>query len=671
DGKVTEVSSIWKRFQLSGFKGWVMIPKEAFTDPVPETGKQYKFVIMFEDAPTEGAKRTSDMKFSIGSIGYYTDYTGFMFEKAGEDAMSQAAIKQIGGYVDEIKALKPKTEREVLLKNKMLVHFSNLKENFNSLSSKEKIKTVKGLYDEFYGYMEDYLYGDIRKTELLMTFATMSDTHFTNTWVNERFLSALTDAKTLDPDLSAVFVLGDISNEGVSPSNPALTELDNYYNWLDSYQYKNSKGEDIPIRNVLGNHDYRGPSTEPGGKYPQGAYAPAVEMYLEREGVKTLQWDMWLNGYHFIFLNSDKYHTDDAYLSAQTIDWLDATLAENDNGQPAFVLIHQPLDRVHVMDGAKYTFAEVIARHSNAIVLSGHNHSDFGNTRIIDEGNGYFVNQPAMVNLSAQYYFVEVYEGGVIFRAREAATKSWHISSDVVVANFDRSNNVVASADSLSLSAITLNGVTAVKEKANSVSGKAVKLTAGANGGSAVIPAYASGNISNYEGFAIYAEGQNAFGVKVGGIGLKANATYYAVENGAMVEKTASDNGQIVANGWTMIPKTSFNGELVLSKATTLEAILSANQEISIDKISYYFVAEDFINEVTSPSCSFFDDDGSLISISSLAYGSEVVLPKNPTKQSTAAYDYEFAGWDLDGDGKVDELPSLLKGSFNAVAVYD
>ena len=241
DGKVTEVSSIWKRFQLSGFKGWVMIPKEAFPDPAPETGKQYKFIFMMEDAASEGAKRTSDMKMYVGSIGYYTDVTGFMFEKAGEKAMSQNVIKEIEGYISDIELLKPKSNAQITLKNKMLVYFTNLKENFNLLTAKEKIEISNNLYNDYYDYMEDYLYGDIRKTELLMTFATMSDTHFTNTWVNERFLKALEDAKTISPDLSGVFVLGDLSNEGVSPSTPALTELDNYYDWLDGFEYLNSK----------------------------------------------------------------------------------------------------------------------------------------------------------------------------------------------------------------------------------------------------------------------------------------------------------------------------------------------------------------------------------------------------------------------------------------------
>lgn len=670
DGIITEVSSIWKRFQLNGFKGWLLIPDGAYSDDNPEVGKPYNFIFMLEDEAGQGFKRTSDMKMYIGSIGYYTDYTGFLFEKIGETAMSSAAISDIEEYIADIEKLTPKSNAQVALKNKMLVHFTNLKENFNTLSTADKIEAVETLYDQYYGYMEDYLYGDIRKTDLIMTFATMSDTHFSNTWVNERFLLALQDAKSLDADLSGVFVLGDISNEGVSPTTPALTELDNYYDWLDSYVYQNSKGEDIPIRNVLGNHDLRGPSTEPGGKYPASAYEPAVEMYLEREGVDSLQWDMWLNGYHFIFLNSDKYHSDDCYLSAETLKWLDETLSENEDGRPMFVLIHQPLDRIHAMAGAEYTFEEVIARHPSAIVSSGHTHAEFGNARIIQEGEGVYINQPAMVNLTSQYYFVEVYEGGVIFRAREAATKNWLIGSDVVVANEDRSNNVVLNSKALDLAALQLTGATAVKEKANTVSGNNLVITAGAEGGTAVLPIPAHGNMANYAGYAIYMNAENAVNVAFDGASLKANATYYAVINGEAVAKTADANGKIVANGWVMIPADSLDGSVNPKAESKLTVALDANQAVAIDQVSYYFDSEDFVKAVSYPSYAFYNDDGSLIVSGSAAFGSAITAPANPVKAATPANTYSFVGWDLDGDGNADEIPAQLNGTIKAVALY-
>lgn len=676
DGEVTEKLSVWKRQQLNGFTGWVMMPLESYADPVPTKGVMYNVVIMMEDAAGENAKRTEDMEMTIGSFGYYTDYTGFLYEKAGADIMAEKTIAEIDGYIADVDALQPKNEKQTKLKNKMLVYFSNLKENFKSLSEAEQLKTAKGLYDEYYARMEEYLYGDIRKTDYIMSFALTSDTHFSNTWVNTNYLNALKDAKTLDPELAGMFVLGDISNEGVSPTDDSLTELDNYYDWLDSYAptYLNSKGEQIPIINVMGNHDVRGPSTEPSGKYPSTAYEPAVEMYLEREALAkeagSIQFDTWINGYHFIFLNSDKYHSDDAYLSQETLEWLDETLSENEDGRPMFVMIHQPVDNVRAMSGATTTFREVIARHPSAIVSSGHTHDSFSTAKVEQDGKGVFVNQPAMVQAATQYYFVEVYEGGVIYRARECATNSWVISSDVVVANEDMSNNVLFNAENFDSTTLTTTNVTASIEKADSVSGKALKLIGSVGAETVSIPVQTGGLIENYAGYALFAESDSLLKVSFAGKNLKANATYYSIVNGNYVEKTTNENGEIVADGWVVIPKDSIDGVANPSAENVFAVTVGASQTVYLDKVSYYFNAEDFLYAVTKLPCVFYNDDGSVISSGLTDFGSALNAPANPEKTATQEATYAFDGWDLDGDGIADELPASVNGAVSATAVY-
>ena len=671
DGTITEKLSVWKRQQLNGFTGWVMMPAMTYSDPAPVAGQMYQIIIMMETEAAENASRTEAMEMTIGSFGYYNDTTSFLFEKAGVEAMAKQTVKEIDGYIKDVDELKPRNDKQKKLRNEMLVHFTNLKENFATLSEADAVETAKGLYDDYYARMEEYLYGDIRQTEFIMSFAMMADTHFTTSWINTNFLNALNDAKTLDPDLSAAFILGDLSNEGVSLVDDKYTDLDNYYDWLDSYVYQNSKGEKIPIINVMGNHDVRGPSTE---NYPSGAYAPAVEMYLQREplakAANSIQFDTWINGYHFVFLNTDEYHSDYCILSAETIDWLDETLAENEDGKPIFVMMHQNVEHVQTKSDAKMTFQEVIARHPTAIVSSGHAHAEFGVGKIVQEGDGVYVNQPAMVKAATQYYFAEVYEGGVIFRAREAATKSWVISSDVTVSNDDRSSNQLFSADTFDSSTLTTTNVTASIVKADNVSGKALKLVGATATENVSVPVYAMGNIDNYAGYGVYIESETAVQLAVDGVGLKANATYYNVVNGTLTEKTTGANGEIEANGWVVLPKEAFDGDCAPSKTTTLTVSVGDTQTVYLDKVCYYFNANDFTAANSTLSYVYYNEDGTVVASGTAAFGSNLNVPENPAKAATQKETFTFVGWDMDGDKVVDELPETLKGNFSATAVY-
>lgn len=667
DGTITTVNSLWKRQQLNGFRGWVMLPKEAYTNSIPNSDGLYNFIFMIENEVEEGFYRTESMDITIGSIGYYNDYIGALYEFAGSDVLVKKINDTLDKYIAEANNLKPKNNEQTTLKNKMLVYFMNLRENFETLSTEEQLKIARELYDNYYSYMESYLYGEIRKTDYIMSFAIMSDTHFTQNWVNERFLSALEDAKTQKPELAAALVLGDISDNGVSMTDETHTELDNYYDWLDSYEYKNASGEDIPIINVLGNHDVRGHHKE---GYPETSYQPAIDMYLEREDVDSIQFDKWINGYHFIFLNTDKYHSDDCYLSAETIEWLDETLSENEDGRPIFVMVHQPLGKVHTMSGAKMTFEEVIAKHPSAIVSSGHEHAAFGNAKIIQEGNGTHINQPAMVNVAAQYYIVEVYEGGVIYRAREASTNSWIIGSDVVVANEDMSNNIVFNSKNFDIDNLVNTNLTASIVSYDGVSGSALKIEGNENGGEAILSISSNGNNDKYAGYAFYIKTDTPLSLSLDGKSLKSGSIYYNVINGTLVENKIDVNGEIEGNGWIVIPKDSIDETVYPTKNTKLGIKVDEGQIVYLDQVSYYFNIEDFVENVSNLSYTFYNGDSTVLS-KKVEYGSILVAPDSVTKEPTSKYTYQFVGWDIDDDGNVDELPDVIKGNIVAYAVYE
>lgn len=671
NGDIYDVNSIWKRQELNGFRGWVLMPMEAYDDSIPNDNGLYNFIFMIENELSEGFFRTEDIEITIGSIGYYTDYTSVLYEFAGTDAMEAKTITDLENYINEAYALKPKNADQTRIKNEMLVYFSNYREHFEDLSVSDQIEITKELYNNYYAFMEDYLYGEIRKTDLIMSFALMSDTHFTQKWNNERFQLALEDAKAQKPDLSAAIVLGDLSDNGVSATNEEHTELDNYYEWIDSYEYKDINGNQIPIYNVMGNHDVRGHYTL---NYPESSYQPAIDMYLEREKLakeaNSIQFDTWINGYHFIFLNTDKYHSDDCYLNADTINWLDETLSENEDGRPIFVMVHQPKDKVHVMEGASMTFEEVIAKHPSAIVSSGHEHAPFGNAKITQEGNGVFINQPAMVNVAAQYYIAEVYEGGVIYRAREASTESWVISSDVVVANEDMINNVVLSSDTLDLAKIVESNADISHISYDSVSGSAIKITANSTSGEVSIPVGARGEMSNYAGYAIYASSETPIKINIDGKGLTSEAKYYLVSSGTLIENSAGSNGEIKVDGWVIIPKTAFSDSIYPNKNSVLNIELSQNQTIYLDQVSYFFDINQFVDKISYLSYCFYND-GEVVSTDNAPYGSSLEEPTNVAREETTQYTYSFIGWDLNGDGIVDELPDKLKGNIIAHAVYE
>ena len=62
---------------------------------------------------------------------------------------------------------------------------------------------------------------------------------------------------------------------------------------------------------------------------------------------------------------------------------------------------------------------------------------------------------------------------------------------------------------------------------------------------------------------------------------------------------------------------------------------------------------------------TFEDHDGSVIARGVLAEGQKLPVPANPVRE-----DFAFLGWDINGDGKVDELPEMSGRNIVARAVY-
>lgn len=529
----------------------------------------------------------------------------------------------------------PQTEYQSKTKDKMLVYYANLLENYDSLSASEKTATMKGLTDKHNAFLNDYYHTEIEATPHVMSIGMLSDVHVTTTGVGvSKFLNALEDIKSINPDVAAVGVLGDLSDNGVCVANPAKGDLDDYYNMVDSVDFKNSKGEDIPILSIMGNHDVRGP------EYIPANYQPAVDMYLEREGVDSLCWDTWINGYHFIMLNTAIYQRDDCYLTAENIRWLDETLSEKESNKPQFVLIHQQKSVVHTATDSPYTFEEVIERHPSAIVSSGHTHDGFEINEIVQEGKGTYINQPGLYGNGGDhtypaYYFVDVYEGGVIFRARNATTEEWVPVGDVAVFLDDMQRTYAFFNDDGSLI-----------ESKSVETGEIVALPKNPT------KADDDGYTYTFKGWDINGDG------RVDGVPTQVVVSINATAVYTKKAKTFSYKF-IGADGSTLS-----SGDKAYGEAYSFPTVANLlGWDINGDGIaeslpktvSGALEAKAILNDSGKPIYTFTDLDGNVYAKAAISDYSEMVVPADPV---SARDNTVFLGWDINGDRKADTLPT-------------
>ena len=589
-----------------------------------------------------------------------------MLNRASAEINVSAVLNKVDEYRSKVEELTPKTEYQIKAKNEMLVYFANIKENFNELTETEKIELNTEL-DEYYNYMylEEYLYGGIRNTEYIMSFATMSDVHFspkgkdymthTEPMTNGYFVKALEDAKAIAPDLAGVFVLGDLADNDYDASH-INTDLDMYYEFVNNYEYKNSNQENIPIDSIMGNHDI--------GTYEGTAaiYDLSLPIYLEGEGVTSHQWDKWINGYHFIFVNPDA-HPDTARVSrsymvvdGETIDWLDKTLAEDEaSGKPAFVFTHHPKSAIYTTSDAEMTFQEVIEKYPSSVVVSGHKHASFDKNTIIQDGTGTWINQPNISHENApnaQYYFVEVYSGGVVFRARDTSKDSWITEKDVVI--FNKTNEVtykfLNDDGSLIFSGKSEKGETLsvpsnpIKEETQAATYVFAGWDIDGDGVVDELPATVTENLTAKAVYTVTAK--------------QYTYTFYESDGQTPLLTQTADYGSTIAvptvenlAGWDI------DGDgAIESLPKTLKENLTAVAVIS-----------DSASELLT--YTFHDGNGTIYKKGKVASGQAMIIPSNPISAQENVY---FAGWDIDGDDYPDELPNngIITTNFDAVAVF-
>lgn len=245
----------------------------------------------------------------------------------------------------------------------------------------------------------------------LMSFAVMSDTHVgSRNDTNSNYLkAALQDIKQIEPMINTVLIAGDLTQNGTK------AEYSNFSNlmkaeWLDD-------GANLVA--VQGNHDVRwlcgsvnnGPTASSSVCGVDDnfitRYLPFKNEYLDTnedsDTKNKLYYDTWIEGYHFVSLNTELDLKDQSYISDEQLAWLDQTLAENaESGKPIFLTHHQPLNDTHARS-TYWSIGEqndklknILAKYPQVILFSGHIHNGIGVAGAVNNGYGTMVDVPSL-----------------------------------------------------------------------------------------------------------------------------------------------------------------------------------------------------------------------------------------------------------------------------------
>jgi len=278
-----------------------------------------------------------------------------------------------------------------------------------------------------------------------LTFAAWADPQVSNYMV------------TREPALRAA---GDDLANAKTPVDALLIAGDITENALEcEYDYATEDIIDTNVKHFImatGNHDIR-----------LRSYAQASGRFIDFQNklnesansslsIDKLHYTYEINGYTFIVMGSDRTEFEEAYFNEQQLTWLDQTLkAKSRNDKPVFVIIHQtfknthglpdtwnsPIDEAGTMGEQNDEVYAILNSYKNVIMISGHLHTGFGQYSYEKLDNFNSVNLPSVgiENKDGEYndngigYMVEVYDGEVVFRARDFAKGKYLPDYDIKI----------------------------------------------------------------------------------------------------------------------------------------------------------------------------------------------------------------------------------------------
>lgn len=226
------------------------------------------------------------------------------------------------------------------------------------------------------------------KSQPLLSFPVLSDIHV-QSWdirSQRKFEAALQDLDQINPHSDTLVINGDLTN-GMPEDYRKLAQIMKANPHPDRVEYS------------IGNHEfYRAwfddnwawsSKTFPNGETEQAS----IERFLQLTGEQHVFYNREINGYTFLFLGMEHYrqsdpaNLEDAYLSKEQLDWLQAKLrlrAEADGEKPIFLFLHQPLP--NTVAGTLFCctnnraviqhqeLRKILLQYPQIIFFSGHTH---------------------------------------------------------------------------------------------------------------------------------------------------------------------------------------------------------------------------------------------------------------------------------------------------------
>lgn len=275
------------------------------------------------------------------------------------------------------------------------------------------------------------------KEQSLITFQVITDTHVTgdpNHEYNRNFELALQDIAAHCEGSCGIMHIGDITDHGFPEEyDEALRIIDNYKERLPAITF------------TLGNHDVG-----------LGHWDSRLALYQSHTGMIGPYHDHWVNGFHFIFLGTEKGLRTFCDLTPEQLQWLDYKLGEQfSSGKPIFLFLHQPLkDTVagSLESQAWYGVTQdeelkaILSKHPQTILFTGHTHWELEAEHTMFPGQGktatmfncasvaYLWTNEDKHKLGSQGFYVEVYNDKVLVRGRDFKTGAWVSAAQYEVA---------------------------------------------------------------------------------------------------------------------------------------------------------------------------------------------------------------------------------------------
>lgn len=225
--------------------------------------------------------------------------------------------------------------------------------------------------------------------EGILEFDVFSDIHIVSDSMEHelsvKWNKAIESIKNDFKNSSGIMVCGDFAEAGEE------YQFKTYFDILDKHD------KELEILTAIGNHQVRWKDT---WNEPYSLYMKYNKKYMgETEG--KIYFDKWINGYHFIFLNTEWHIKDRAYISQEQLDWLDKAMGEREEeDKPVFLFLHQALRDTYwnsnEWDVGVQDFAlkEVLRKHPKCIMFTGHIHNGLGKLDVLKTEYGIMVDVP-------------------------------------------------------------------------------------------------------------------------------------------------------------------------------------------------------------------------------------------------------------------------------------